>query len=269
MRSRVQRWSPTSISEYTYGLCATIEIVDRIGGIDRLIAAPLVPSLQQEADLGFDLALEGRWLLLCLQFKIATQLVRGNAAEASVMGTPYFRFHVKTNETSNGQCQHNTLCDLEQLLSAAGEHVLYAAPIFDTHDDLSQYARSRMLVEHSVFVPPMRLGPVQAGDPHCFAYTTKHDIRPFSDPGQPFDGSFEGVIDRLFSTAGDRQPLAAFLESCDAKLAVVAERRRLTDLAPGRAAAFDALALDLQPIVIGLDVATDQGSSAERSHLGS
>lgn len=155
MRTRVQRWSPTSISEYTYGLCATIEIVNRLGGMKRLIAAPLVPSLQQEADLGFDLALEGRWLLLCFPFKIPTQLVRGNAGEAAVMGTPYFRFHVKTNATSNGRCQHNTLCELEQLLSSAGEHVLYSAPIFDTHRDLSSYARSHTLVEHSVFVPPI------------------------------------------------------------------------------------------------------------------
>lgn len=258
MRSRVQRWSPTAISEYTYGLCMTIEIVNRLGGIKRLVAAPLVPSLQQEADLGFDLALEGRWLLLCLQFKIPTRLVRSNATEAAVMGTPYFRFHVKTNETSNGQCQHNTLCELEQLLSAGGEHVLYAAPIFDTHRDLSHHARLHTLVEHSVFVPPMRIGPVQAGHPHCFAYTTKHDVRPFSEAGQPFDGSFEGIVDRLFSTAGDRQTLAAFLASCDLKLAQAAERRTVTDLPPGRAAAFDALALDLQPIVVGVDMTASQ-----------
>lgn len=99
------------------------------------------------------------------------------------MGTPYFRFHVKTNETSNGQCQHNTLCDLEQSLSSAGDHVFYVAPIFDTHLELSAYAISGTLVEHSVFIAPMRLAPVEAGVSHCFAYHVKYDVRSFSEPG--------------------------------------------------------------------------------------
>jgi hypothetical protein len=130
VRSRVQAWSPTAISEYSYGLGLAIEVVSRLGGMPHLIAAPLVPSLQQEADLGFDVAIEGRWLLLCLQFKIPTRLVRRSAAQAEAFDVPYFRFQVKTDTTRNGQSQHNTLCDLQQSLSGIGEHVLYAAPIF-------------------------------------------------------------------------------------------------------------------------------------------
>lgn len=254
MRSRVQGWSPTTISEYSFGLGLTVELVDRLGGMSRLIAAPLVPSLQQEADLGFDLALQARWLLLCLQFKIPTRLVRRTAAEASVFGVPYFRFHVKTDATRNGRCQHNTLCDLQQSLSSVGEHVLYASPLFDKPQELTLHARAGTLVDHSVFAAPMRLGHVTPGDKHCFAFRSQRDMRPFSEPGLPFDASFSTVLEMALSTASDRQAAGDFLHSCDAKLAEAASAPQALDEPVGTTTSMEALSLDLQPILIGVDV---------------
>lgn len=59
MPSRSQGWSPTLFGEYSYGMSMTWEVVERIGGRSGLSAAPLIPSLQQEADLGFDVSLPG------------------------------------------------------------------------------------------------------------------------------------------------------------------------------------------------------------------
>jgi len=211
-----------------------------------------MPTLQQEAALGFDLAIEARWILLCLQFKISTKLVRRNAGQAAHFGVPYFRFPVKTDQTSNGQCQHNTLCDLERSLSGVGEHVRYAAPIFDTHDELTTLARAGALAEQSVFIPPMRLGPVTPGDTHHFAYSTRRNVRPFSKPGAEIDASFEGLINQLRSTSTEQRTLERFLVSCDLLLGEATNRQGLRDLAPGRAAAIDAVALDVQPLLIGV-----------------
>lgn len=229
-----------------------------IGGMPAMVAAPFVPSLQLEASLGFDLALEARWMLLCLQFKISTRLVRSSAAEASVFGVPYYRFHLKTDTTRNGWCQHNTLCDLQTSLSGFAEYVFYAAPVFDRPADLTAFARARTLADHSVFVPPMQLGHVIPGDKHCFAYRTQGDVRGFSEPGPPFDASFEGALGRASSAADDRQPLREFLGGCDRKFAPFGTQDSGTNSAPGVVTAFTAWALDLQPLLIGMDVRPEQ-----------
>lgn len=76
----------------------------------------------------------------------------------------------------------------------------------------------------------------------------------FRSRGPSFSGSFESVVETIFSTVGDRQTLAEFLKSCDAKLAQLLGTPGATDLAPGRKAALDAARLDLQAIVVGVDV---------------
>ncbi len=166
-----------------------------------------------------------------------------------------FRFDVKTNSTGNGLCQHNTLCVLQQTVAGSNAGVYYAAPLFDSPVELATYAQTSTLTDCSVFVPPLQLGPVTPGEHHFFAYSTQDNIRHYSTPGPPSDGSFGAVVDQIYSTFDARQTLEEFLVTCDGKLlaavgADLSQRLLLRDQ-PGRVAAFAATALNVQPIVVG------------------
>jgi hypothetical protein len=229
-----------------------METIDRFGGLLGLTAAPLLPSLQHEADLGFDVAIATHWQLLFLQFKIASRLVRKSAAEAHVFPVPYFRFAVKTDVTSNGMCQHNTLCELESALPGGADFVLYVAPLFDSVTDFNAYARAGALTSHSVFVAPSVLGPVSPGEGHCFAYRTAFDIRAFSEAGPPTDGSFERLLRVLAMQSRPPRPLSEFLRTCDDVFNRVLGGQVLDDQ-PGLATSLGALSLGLQPILLRID----------------
>ncbi len=197
MPNRSQGWAPTLIGEYSYGMSMTWELVHRIGGVGSLRAAPLVPSLQQEAYLGFDVAVESDWVTLLLQYKVATRLKYSSARESRWMGVPYFRFYVKTDVTDNGQCQHNTLVRLQQRLAGSMEYVYYVAPLFDTTEEFNHHMLNGDLADSSVFVAPSKLGLVNPGDSHCFAYTCSADVTPFSEPAEPASAAFEGLLGAL------------------------------------------------------------------------
>ena len=188
----------------------TAEIVSRIGGIKELDAAVFVPSLQQEADLGFDAEIPAKWVTLYLQYKVARRLVSHRAKEACRMGVPHYRFDVKTDLTANNRCQHNVLCQLQEQWSGGMEFVYYVAPVFHSTEDLTRYLLAATLAENSVFVPPSQLGPVQPGSTHRFAYTTQADVTAFSTPGEPRNRSFPALLEGLQSgDPSERQTLRA------------------------------------------------------------
>lgn len=251
MRNYVRAWSPSAIGEYSYGLALTIEAVENLGGLPKLAAAPLMPTLQHEANLGFDIALQSSWLLLCLQYKIPQRLERRNAGQAAQFGVPYFRFEVKTNLTSNGRCQHNVLYDLELSLRPSGGLVRYAAPLFDTSAELSHHALNGTLIDASVFIAPSVLGRVSPGEKHCFAYTTRSNVRAYSEPGPETNAAFSLALDQMLSAASDSpRPLSEFLERMYSDLREVAEFDLAPDLPVERRLALAAASLGLQAIVV-------------------
>ena len=69
------------ISEFSYGYALTETLVDALGG--RLTAAPLFPSLRDEARLGYDLKIATPGFVLFLQFKLSEGMVRASAHEIS------------------------------------------------------------------------------------------------------------------------------------------------------------------------------------------
>lgn len=76
MTPKIKDWRPRTLSEYSYGQQMTTEVVDRVGGLPELVAAPIVPSLQVEEDLGFDVKIPAAWVTLFLQYKVSAQLTR-------------------------------------------------------------------------------------------------------------------------------------------------------------------------------------------------
>jgi hypothetical protein len=248
VRNYLRTLVPELFSEYTFGATLTTEVVAALGGAANLSAAPLVPHLQQEADLGFDLAVESEWALVFLQFKISQLMVGANAGQAADFGVPYLRFKVKTDRTSNGTCQHNVLRDLEGNLAGIG-FVYYAAPIFVSTTDLNQYAADESITEHSVFPRPSQLPTVHHGSTHYYAYTDSDNVRAYSDPGPETASSFEVVLADISQQSGNTETLTSFLQRSATVLESYSEDGTRNASAGSRVAAASA-GLGLQTIVI-------------------
>ena len=69
----------SDISEFSYGFALVNELADSVGS--GLRAAPLFPSLRQEARLGYDVKLDRPGLPLFLQFKLSDCMVSNRAKE--------------------------------------------------------------------------------------------------------------------------------------------------------------------------------------------
>lgn len=194
---------PNPFSESSYALALSCELLGWSRTTQALAAYPVVPTLQQEADLGYDLSLAMNWAVLFLQFKVPQRLHGANAGQMSHFGRPYFRFPVKTNRTANNAIQHNTLLQLEQQRSADAL-VYYSAPIFAQGIELYDAVITKEVQQRSVFVPPSILPAVRANDRHVIAYTGQHDVTPFSEPGHPRDGSDETFHGQLIESVRER-----------------------------------------------------------------
>lgn len=255
MSSQIDAWAGPVLSEYSYGTSLTMEIVAELGGASSLVAAPLVPSLQKEAELGFDVAIQAQWVLVCLQFKVSKKLVRSNAGQAAELGVPYWRFSAKTGATSNGMSQHNTLCHLQNALAGANQgFVYYAAPTFDQYDEFSRLTVAESLVARSAFPTPMLLGYVPLGDPHCYAYKDPDHVRVYSNPGPETRTSFGVVLDEVQSgPTGPQRGPDEFLREVVPVLRNVSRLEVDTGLAPNVQVAQHSLGLGVQALLVGRD----------------
>lgn len=198
-------------NEATYGLHLTFEIQRWLKDQDDLDGVARLPTLRDEADLGYDVSVPARWGLLYLQFKMPEFMYGARASEFGVFNEPYFRFPVKTDATTNGKIQHNVLLALEE----SGESVFYAAPSFLTGEELSRFALNDGMYLNSVFPRPSDLGEVVAGSLHRFAWTDDRNVRAFSDPGPLFDGGFGEVQSKITGRLLESQPvvLEQFVEA--------------------------------------------------------
>jgi hypothetical protein len=109
------------LSEFSYGYGVTRE-VERLLGSLGLQTTPFLPSLLQEAKVGFDVAFDRPGTPLLLQFKLGEALQRLRRQDRSqpppMLGRPFWRFSVDTSEP-NGQ--FDLLLKAEQ----AGAEVYY------------------------------------------------------------------------------------------------------------------------------------------------
>lgn len=83
------------------------------------------PTLNQEANLGFDVAFNTNvpTILVFLQYKVSVKLIRKNATDWDMFNNEYYRFKIYPESKSN---QHNLLMNLAGL----GHSVYYCAPAF-------------------------------------------------------------------------------------------------------------------------------------------
>lgn len=112
------------LSEFSYGYGVTREtelLLEQIG----IRAVPFLPSLIQEKDLGFDVALNRPGAALMLQFKLGQSLKRFYRKDPALpvpeLERPFWRFSINTAEPDG---QFETLLKAEQ----DGAEVYYACP---------------------------------------------------------------------------------------------------------------------------------------------
>lgn len=239
-------------NEATYGMQLTFELQSWLQDQKDLVGAAILPTLRDEAELGYDVKIPRQWGMLYLQFKMPEYMRGKNAAEHDTFGESYFRFDVKTDKTNNDKIQHNALCDLED----AGENVFYAAPRFLTVDEINEYALNAGMYANSVFPRPSLLGEVEENSSHRYGYTGVNDIRAFSEPSLPVEGSFDTMTESLRQNLirRDEAPLERFVRS---SLETLSEHQdqTLEPNADDRTALEQLLVLSnrlaLQPFIVG------------------
>jgi len=163
------------ISEFSYGYALTENIV--LNNAFSLKAAPLFPSLFQEGQQGggYDVRLPFDGAPMFLQFKLSDCMVRGNAKEATKLGLPYYRMHIRSTRHSD---QHPMLLDLEN----SGELVYYVSPLFHKPDELNDAYLHRHVIQRSIWVKPSEIGELVDGDEHYLAFNHDHDPQFCSKP---------------------------------------------------------------------------------------
>lgn len=238
-------------NESTYGAHVTSEITFWLKGQGLLDAVPFLPTIRDEASLGYDASFTASWGMIYLQFKLPEFMRRANAAEFSQIGSSYFRFSVKTKATKNYKIQHNTLCDLEEAQSRLNGIVCYMAPAFLSAEDLLKRIHSEKVVDGSIYASPCHLGRVREGSLHRYAYTGLDDVRPFSEPLPPRSGRFREAVANLSELAYlDAVPLEQYLSNCWDSLATMSGIQIGSEVPLVRRVLLSATALDLQPILV-------------------
>lgn len=152
------------ISEFSFGYALTSELVSRFN--IRSVGAPFFPSLLEEGKLGYDVKIPG--VPLFLQFKLADPMVRGNSREAELLGTPYYRMHLRGGTSQ----QHELLVRLQR----RGSDVYYAAPEFHESTTLDQAYVQRRVAALTAFWEPAALGSFQDNKHHYVAFARKNPI---------------------------------------------------------------------------------------------
>jgi hypothetical protein len=113
----------TGISEFTFGYAFLFEQTRRHWG--TLVAAPLLPSLQQEADEGWDARLPTVGTPFFYQFKLSDYLWAGNSKyiRDGTYSRPYYRIALHRRDRNR---QHRLL----RRLTLRHPHTYYVAPEF-------------------------------------------------------------------------------------------------------------------------------------------
>lgn len=243
--------SEADFNETAYGMYLTHELQGWFKLQDDLDGIALPPTLRDEADLGYDMAIPRKWGFLYLQFKMPDYLRRRNASEWRTFGQPYFRFKVKTDVTSNGRIQHNVLCDLED----EGEAVFYAAPAFLTSHELTYYALKDCIYANSAFPRPSDLGHVLPRSNHCFAYINCRDVRAFSEPGPSVSRGFYELTRRVRGVVEESEPIVLdqFLSRSAVRLVEVVGASSRSDVGPLQSVLLASSSVGLMPILVSAE----------------
>jgi len=130
------------ISEFTFGYAFLYEQTSRHWG--NLRAAPILPSLQQEAGQGWDAHLPTTGVDFYYQFKLSDYLRNGHAKfiKDGTYNSPYFRiaFHKNDNNRQHRRLKEHAIIH---------PHTYYVAPEITYVDDFNNIFLNGQVTEHS------------------------------------------------------------------------------------------------------------------------
>jgi hypothetical protein len=222
----------TGISEFTFGYAFLHEQTERHWGTLR--AAPILPSLQQEAELGWDARLPVTGVDYYYQFKLSDYLWRANAKYISdgTYAGPYFRVKLHRRESNR---QHGRLREHCQV----HPHTFYVAPEFTGLTTFNASFLARQIVDNSRLIPLADCDDVIDGEQHHITYqSASTDWRFHSEFKRHTDSHFGSEIDQLYrKSANSWQPITrGFAEGLFESAAATVERRLVEEKHKDRSA---------------------------------
>lgn len=140
------------LSEFSYGYGVTRD-VENLVRARGLRATPFLPSLVQEASLGFDVAFDLPGFPILLQFKLGEEIRRFRAgavvaAAPQPLHRPYWRYKIDTSED-----QFINLLRWE----TAGAGVYYAAPRFSAWSTFDRHFQAGTVLSSSLLTTPLAM----------------------------------------------------------------------------------------------------------------
>lgn len=134
------------LSEFTFGYAFLYEQTLRNWG--SLVAAPILPSLRQEAEQGWDARLPKLGCDFYYQFKLSDLLKSAIAKFIAdrTYGGPYYRIKLYAHKCNR---QHRVLWEHAQ----SNQNTYYVAPEFANIDDFNHAFLSNTITENSRLIP--------------------------------------------------------------------------------------------------------------------
>lgn len=134
------------ISEFTFGYAFLYEQTNVYW--PDLTAAPILPSLLQEQNLGWDAQLPVAGACYFYQFKLSEYLFRANARyiQDGTYTTPYYRVGLHPRDNNR---QHRLL----RTLSVQNPNTFYVAPELNTIAHFNTFFLNHTLTQHTRLIP--------------------------------------------------------------------------------------------------------------------
>lgn len=156
----------TRISEFTFGFAFLFEQTER--NWPGLVAAPVLPSLKQEEEEGWDAKLPITGTEFYYQFKLSDYLRAGHAkyrrpGPEKCYDAPYFRFSLHRH---NGNQQHQRL----RTLCGTKPNTYYVAPEMPDLEVFNTVFLARQIANASRLIPLAACRDYTDGDQHFITY---------------------------------------------------------------------------------------------------
>lgn len=151
------------ISEFTFGYAFLFEQTHSNWG--DLKAAPILPSLQQEEEDGWDARLPLNGTDFYYQFKLSDYLSRGNAKYISdgTYDGPYYRFWLHRRNNSQ---QHRRLKEH----AATNPNTFYVAPQFNAIEEFNSRFLARQITQNCRIISLADCSDVDDAEHHCITF---------------------------------------------------------------------------------------------------
>ena len=151
------------ISEFTFGYAFLFEQTQ--ANWAGLTAAPVLPSLQEEGEQGWDAHLPLDGTDFYYQFKLSDYLQRMNATylDDGTYSSPYYRIWLHRRNNSQ---QHRRL----KRLAASSPNTYYVAPEFDSIDQFNTSFLARQVSAACRIIPVQLCDDIADDGQHCITF---------------------------------------------------------------------------------------------------